>query len=677
MLYTSLCFIAKMGRYFASILLLWLWVLLPASFAYAHALDLSAPHMQHAQRALYAVHQHRYETALEHANATKSPVAPALIQWLYYVDGRRGVSFDAIRQFILQHPDWPNMRLLRQRAEQALRFSDDPHTVISWFESYPPLTSKGRWILAYAYQKTDAKHHRSTIDKLVKESWRLANFSYKEERDFLKQFKDRLTVDDHVARVDRLLWDERVTQAQRTLRRIKTPKYRKLFTARIYLIRNAPGLDAAIAAIPDSLKDDPGLLYARLKWRDRHHKEEGVIALLETLPDDLPRAELFWPLLHKYARTLMRQEAYQRAYELVIRHQTSDAKSFSEAEWLAGWLALRKLDHPDRAFSHFDAMYQKVRYPISRSRGAYWLARAAEAGGKTDIAAAWYGEASSFPTTFYGQLALLRQQPEATYHLPLSPDYTNVDTTAFHNNTLMQAAHLLVKLGNAQKARLFIRRAFDEASSDGERFLITQYGLRVGRPDLSVKAGSHAHRQGLLFIDSRYPVISVPEVERQEQVLAVIRQESHFYADANSHAGAVGLMQVTPSTARLVSRKAGLKYSSRRLRRDPYFNMKLGSFYIRHLHWLFDQSSILAFAAYNAGPGNVKKWLSAYGDPRELPSLDDKIDWIETIPFSETRNYVQRVLESSQVYYYLLAAQDERHITLEYLQDKLMPKPRS
>jgi soluble lytic murein transglycosylase len=416
------------------------------------------------------------------------------------------------------------------------------------------------------------------------------------------------------------------------------------------LRRSAPGVDWAVAQVPDQLKGNPGLVYERLRWRRRKGKVAAALEMLEMAPDRPPRAEMWWRERAYLARAALAMGDVEVAYRVVRRHGQTSGADLADGEWLAGWIALRFQGKPAAALAHFETMYQTVTYPISRTRGAYWAGRAAEAMGDSAAAARWYRLAAAHPLAFYGQHAAARLGPENGMALPDGPAISGFEFGAFYQRELVRVTRLLAEIGERKLVRIFVRHLSRIAETPAERILIARLAQYTDRTDLAVWTARRASLAGVDLIDHGYPMLPLPEGRGPDPalVLAVIRQESGFDPKAVSPTGARGLMQLQPATARKVSRMLGTRYSKRRLTSDPDYNLTLGRAHLAELIAAYDGSYVLALAAYNAGPRRVKRWIKAFGDPRRGSA--QAIDWIESIPLGETRNYVQRVLEGLFVY---------------------------
>ena len=577
---------------------------------------------------------------------------PSLIKvltWMRLIDGQPTPAFEDIAAFIDANPDWPAMDRLRRRAEFAMGDAMDSGSVSRWFAAHPPLSGVGKMRLAEAHR---ARGDDDTAGRLLRDAWINSNFSRAEEKTFYRRYHHKgLTLEDHTARLDRLLWDGKRSAARRMLRRVDAGQ-RALGEARLALRAFAGGVDGAIARVPEALRDHPGLWYERLRWRRRKGFHDSARELLDRLPDDLMRPSLWWREIKIETRKAIQAGLALQAYGYAADHRQADPLPRSEAEWLAGWTALRFLDDGDRAYLHFSALYDGVRYPISLTRGAYWSGRAAAVKDPA-LARKWYETASRLPTTFYGQLAMAELGERGLLELPLDPTISEADVKAMRSHALTPVVRALAKVGPRDLLRRFVRHLTDLAKSDGQRRLVAEIARQGDRPEVGVIAARRAARHGIELIEFSYPLITFPPRRNGEQVddallLAILRQESGFAQTAHSGAGALGLMQLLPSTAKSVARRLGLTYDKARLTVDRAYNLTLGRAYIDDLLNSYNGSYVLALAAYNGGARRVRSWIKSNGDPRDRDV--DVIDWIELIPISETRNYVQRVMEAVAIY---------------------------
>jgi soluble lytic murein transglycosylase len=608
--------------------------------------SLSQPDAKALKTAIAAAKLENWKSAAAQASRLSSPLSKKFVTWLIYKAPNSGATFADITKFIDENPDWPWQNLLRQRAEESLTETIPDHIVLNWFKRYPPVSASGSIAQIAALVRTNRRPEAVT---LAQRAWVNSNMGRKQERSFRRQFRKMLRPEDEAARIDRLLWDERISAARRQMRYV--PKdHKALAEARIRLIERRGGVDAAIAHVPDHLVEAPGLVYERLRWRRKKRFDESALELLIPVRDDLVRPSQWWTERHILARRVLQKGDAALAYQIASEHGQMSGQERAEAEWLAGWIALRFLDNHEAAFIHFKTLYENVRYPISRSRGAYWAGRAAAAAGKHVIASLWYAVAASHVTTFYGQLAAAQLSQQNQPIIPPELPPTDAETTNFEQNELVRVVRMLAKVEASDESEPFFRQLARMADGRAIWTLTARLARDVGRSDLAILAAKRAERSGVVLSESGYPALPIQQGREPDIALvhAVIRQESAFDPNAISPRGARGLMQIMPRTAQSLAQQLKISHRRSLLTTDPDHNMRLGSAYLADLLESYDSSMVLSLAAYNAGKSRVKMWLADYGDPRE--NGGDAIDWIESIPFGETRNYVQRVLENFSVY---------------------------
>lgn len=629
-----------------------------------HARVLSTEDIKNARQAFEAIDKKRPKTAKARIGAVSHPVLRKALYWSLYVNLPAAVEWPEISRFIARNPSWPRIKTLRKNVEERMRLGQQMPEALAWFEKMPPVTTKGRIFLVgdmFAQGRDDE------AIALVRALWVDGTFSRADEKWFYRTYRKHLTGDDHWKRLDRLLWEGANWPVRRMFWRVNDD-LRKLAEAR-YLLRHMRGnVDSAIAKVPRELRNDPGLVYERLRWRRRRGKDESAWLLLGDLPAYRSHAGLWFGEREILARRALNAGFVSRAYNLVSEHTVdpSEAAPYSSAEWMSGWIALRFLGEPARALGHFSDMYEAVHFPVSLARAAYWAGRSARALGDNTLADTWFRRAAAYPTTYYGQLAWSMTGAGSGAPLPLPvPAYLhaiNPVGAEFDNHELVQAVKLLNELGEQARMRPFFVHLKDLYDKDTEWLTaIGNLAVSSDRYDMAIHVGERAGRTGTFLPHLGYPVIDLPPRPGKAKgtsaekalVYALIRQESAYFEAARSAAGARGLMQIMPATAKSTARSVGLPYERARLTTDPEYNLKLGQSYLSEVLDRFDGSYVLGLAAYNAGPHRARAWIKAHGDPRD-PDVD-VIDWIELIPFSETRNYVQRVLENVQVYRALIS----------------------
>ena len=604
-------------------------------------------------KAFKAAEKRRWSNARRAGAKANNPLPAKIIDWLYYREPQNRASFGEISGFIDANPHWPELRRLQKRAEEALSDRVPDEQLLAWYVGRQPLSPDGRIRLAEAMIRSGMP---DVGEEWLRYSWINDNLPQSLSRHVYQRHKARLSAEDHIARVDRLLWDGRRQTANRLLFLLPQDQ-RLLAKARMSLMARAGGVDDYIAQVPPHLKDHPGLAYERTRWRRRKGLDDRARDILLGLADNIgPRPERWWTERRIQVREMLARGETRTAYRLASEHGlVPGGAPYAEAEWLSGWIALRFIAEPDRAYAHFSSLYYNVKFPVSLSRAAYWAGRAATALDQAEKAAQWYRAAAQNPTTYYGQLAIeVLGETELADSLPADPIPTARQLAAFNGLELVRATRMLSELGQKRHLRPFIVHLADSTGTPAERHLVGRLAEDLGQPHLSVRAAKRASRDGVTLIDVAYPVIELPEVGPEKALLlAISRQESEFNPRAVSPAGARGLMQLMPRTARSEAKSLRLPYKRSKLTRDPVYNIRLGAAHLNRLLRAYDGSYVMAVAAYNAGSSRVRRWIRDFGDPRR-PEVDT-IDWIEQIPIAETRNYVQRVLESLQVYRHRLS----------------------
>lgn len=619
---------------------------------------LSAADVKAGHKAFKLAKRNKFTHALKALRKVQNPL-PAkiirkIIRWLKMTEpGRRGGTFADVTDFIADSPEWPGQRALRQRAEITLPADMPLETVLAWFKNRPPITVSGA--IRYAEALTAAGQDDAATD-LLRTIWIERDFTRADERYFRSLFYKILRREDELARLDRLLWDRKSSAGKRQARRLGGG-YLALAQARLALSYRRGGVDSAIRRVPKELANDPGLIFERARWRQQRGRYAGVIELLDPPIPGAPRPDQWWPVRHWAARQALVKGDLSTAYRIASKHGLTTGVAFAEAEWLAGWIALRFLDRSDQAYSHFTRLHEGVSTPISQARAAFWAAEAAVAMKARDPsgqwlmkAGKWYTAAAGFKTTYYGQLASRQLGLTPTVPLAGTPVPNAAARAAFAARDLVQAIRVLGELGEGKLQKRFFSRLSAISLSESEYALGAELANRQGRPDLAMRTAKDAVADGILLLDHLFPFPPLPAGSSPEQalVLAVVRQESAFYTGALSGAGAHGLMQILPQTARSMARRMKVRFNRKKLRADPEYNLLLGRAYLTDLTDRYDGSYVLALAAYNAGPSRANSWIRTFGDPRD-PDVDP-IDWIESIPFDETRNYVQRILEGLVIY---------------------------
>ncbi len=545
--------------------------------------------------------------------------------------------------FLRAHPGWPQEKLIRIRSEAAALNDRPARNVMDAFcTDFPPIS--GRGMIACARDTGMAEDAQTS---LIRQGWVQGDFSEDEEERILHSYGERLRAQDHLARSERLLYEGKAPAAKRMRARLDADAQRVMDVRLAFITRDARA-PSLLATLTQAQRQTPGILFERLRYRMR--QGDGDLAeLLLLAPNDVPYPDLWWPARLSAAREAMNRRDYTDALELLEHHGDLKPEALAEALWLRGWILLRHRKDAAQAYTLFHRLYTSVTTPVSKARAAYWAARAAEANGNSEIAREWLEKAARHPTVFYGQLAIAKHAGDAPLSLPAAPSIGEAERQAFARDPLVLATRHALRSEDDEVRDLFMIALAQHFSSPAQLALFAQMAQKEGGTALGVEAAKLAMRNAVTLIEQGWPRLSLPKNLPIEAALtlAITRQESEFDPNAKSTANARGLMQLLPSTAREVAKRTGLSYSPKMIT-DPTTNLTLGSRYLGRRIADFNGSYILAIASYNAGIGNVRKWVAANGAPPQ--TTDGVIDWIESIPFAETRTYVMRVLENLQVY---------------------------
>ncbi len=600
------------------------------------------------KQALREMRSGNWEAALAIAGARGS-VARDIIVW-HWLRAGEGSAGDAL-VFLGRRPDWPGLGRLRRKSEAAFD-GERPERVLAFHDGHPPQTAQGALNLARALI---ARGRAGQARAEVARAWRTMPMEPELQQEYLAGF-GRLLKPLHWARLDRMLWDGQLASARQMLPLVD-PGRRALAEARIALAEMKPGVDARIRAVPRALADDPGLAWARFVWRDRKGLDDSAIKLLldrSKSAERLGKPTKWAGRRRNLARQEMREGNPRRAYRIAALHRLSpeDGYAYADLEWLAGYIALRKLRDPATAVKHFRRFDAVVASPISKGRAGYWLGRAYEAMGKTDEAHRAYDMAARYQTSFYGLLAaerIGRRFDPALARPGPAPGWRNAP---FLKSSVARAGLLLAAADEPALAARFFTHLADSLDSP-QIAQLAQMAIDLRQPHVAVMIAKRAARRGMVLPAAYYPLHPVADLDlpmAKEMTLAIARRESEFNPKVISPAGARGLMQVMPDTARRVARKLGIarNYRTSRLTAEWRYNARLGAQYLAGLAGEFGGNVVLMAAGYNAGPGRPRRWIEDFGDPRS--ARVDVVDWIESIPFNETRNYVMRVTESLPVY---------------------------
>jgi len=591
-----------------------------------------------------------------------NPMTTILSQW-NNLRRNDALPFSAYADFLLEHKDWPGEAQLRRTAERALRpEQDNPAIILRFFIEKKPDSSAG-W-LRYA-EALESLNRREEATHAARKAWTTAPLTQADETRLLQKFGSILRVEDHDDRMDRFLWLRATDAAVRQIARTSITR-RPNFDVRLALLTKSPEASDKLAYATAPVRNDPGFI-ADYMWWLRNTGQNGTAR--QFLRDNHPMAsypaapETWLQMLLISAREAAQAQDWQAAFDIARRAGTAyppntdvRKRSFAERDaytdliWLAGSIALNRLNEPSQAAEMFRRYASAAQSFQTQARGLYWAGRAWTAASRPAEARRAFEEAAQYVDQFHGQLSaerlgrMLRLPPQSA-----SASISMEQRAQFEKRSIVRALLTLGEAGNWADQSLFVRSLASTISSDADHLLAAELAQRIGRPDLNVLVGRNARNTGLNdYIRTAFPQISVPAKHAEDWTFihAISRQESQFDRQAVSRAGALGLMQLMPGTARDTARHLGM-HQENLILFDPQVNIALGASYFRRMLNNYEGSHVLAIAAYNAGPSNVNRWIRTIGDPR---TNMDVLDWIEAIPFSETRNYVQRVLENAVVY---------------------------
>jgi len=622
----------------------------PPPAAVATTSSTSSDDKQALENVIDLVRKHKPADATQAEAAISDPLARKLAEWIVLRSDDNGASVERYRAFLTANPSWPSQTFLRRRLEAALW---DDHredaAVWAWFENESPLSAKGKFSLARAMI---GRGDRANAERLVKDAWRNDAMSEDTENAALDLFGALITPGDHKARMDLLLYGSEHEAALRAAKRLGSGEV-ALAKARIASFRKASNTRALLEAVPRELHGDPGYLFSRIQLLRREEKFVEAAQLMMSAPKDpgrLHNLDEWWIERRLLARKMI-DVGDQRSAYLIARDAALPSRDIykTEQEFTAGWIALRFLNDPATAAQHFARIGVGSVNPTTLARAGYWQGRAAEAAGRSQEARSAYAAAAEQSTSYYGQLARAKLGlPQIELNGAQGARGRSVERLE-----IVRAVQLLYELDEGEIAVPI----FADMGENGDADALVGLGelaSRQGDARGMLLMGKAALNRGLPFDFYAYPVVGIPPFKsigpdvEHSIIYAIARQESAFNPAVVSPAQAYGLMQVTPDAGKYVCRKYGANFDLGRLKTDPVYNAALGAAELGGLIEDYRGSYIMTFAAYNAGRGSVKKWIERYGDPRD-PKVD-AVDWVELIPFSETRNYVQRIMENLQVY---------------------------
>ena len=578
------------------------------------------------------------------ANDYNNKPLSSYIEWLDITRPGSNHSFDYLTDFFFEHKYWPKKKKILEKIESTISKEMDPEKILNWFNYHPPTTSKGAIDFLEAKMKKGSLENKS---QKIKDIWINENLTYKQQVYFAKKYSKHWDQNDNWKRFNRLIYEGKNTSARRTLNRI-SGNLRKLGEARLALSRRSPNVSSLIKKVPDELRNDSGLIYERMRWR-RKAKLDSAADLLFNPPSKIENVRNWWVNSRIVVRRLINKKQYTKAYQILKKHNLPlNTQSGREAEWLAGWVSIFHLNKAEQSLKHFRKVWENSDDQNVKSKAAFWLAKAFSATNNSNEEKKWLIESAKNKFSFYGQNASIKLDK---FKINKSKNIKMTKPKGFDD--LFEVIEI-IKSSNleSEKTLIFFKKLFelsnklenkiyilDLANQLSNKFIVTSLSRRLKNPSFSYSYPIIDEYIPAKYRDSLYTVALIH---------AISHQESNFRVKAYSSAGARGLMQLMPFTARKVAKDLKIKYYKSALTKNPKYNIILGTTYINEMLIRFKNALPLALAAYNAGPGRVKIWLKRYGDPR-LGQIS-YIDWIESIPISETRYYVKKVLSNLRIY---------------------------
>ena len=550
--------------------------------------------------------------------------------------------------------NWPSAYFISQRQQRSyVRAKPGNKAIANYFDRNKPLAMPEKKAAARAYI---AVGNKSAAKKIVQPIWRDQRMDAAEEAKFLKEFRSVLSRDDHHARM-RLALSASRSKSINLLLPLVDKNMAALANARLVVMRRKGGARAALNKVPGRMKKEPIWLFSSAQAYRRAGDLNAAGKALTSIPADSPLMgdpSEYWPERRTIARQLLEKGNPKLAYRVVAGQQSGGYLTRLDADFHAGWIALRFANRTKDSLTHFGALSKRARRPISQARGFYWLGRAQAAAGQTAAAEQSFSTAARHASTYYGQLAHV-ELGRRRLSISAPPQVTAADKQNFAKRDLVRAIDRLASAGYRSKTEPIFRHLGRELKSAGEIRLLADRAGRLGLYHVVIQVATLGNVRGLPTMALAYPTSAVPSRARlhpevpKSIAFGISKRESNFNQSVVSRAGARGLFQVMPGTAKLMAKRAGVRYSLKKLSSDAEYNALLGTHYLAQMLDRYDGSYVRTFVAYNAGPGRSDSWSKRFGNPSKQ-GLHGVIDWVELIPFKETRNYVQRVMENVTMY---------------------------
>jgi soluble lytic murein transglycosylase len=631
--------------------------------------SLSAKEEQIFKASLSSGDKKKWGRSLKGIEKIKNPVARKILIWRWLIANDGIATQNELEKFFLSNKEWPKINNIQKKIENK-KVVKNLKITLDWFQKNPPMTPVAKIKLS---QLLINNNFNVEGIWLLKETWVNNSFNYSEEKYIIQNFKKFITQEEHSKRLENLIWKRQWGSVNRQMKRV-SKDIKSYSSAKVKLSRRRGNVDLAIKNVPKKLINEESLIYERIKWRRKARLEESSLNLLLSYKGSYSFPKKWWREVNYHARKQISYKKYDVAVNILKQYNSSSNKYLSESQWLTGWLSLTFRKDPKTAYEYFSKMFLEVKTPISKARSSYWAGKSAKSLGDVNSFNIWLARAAAYPATFYGQLAL--KELNKDLYIPVQNlKISSEEFSKFQEKELVEALILLLQVDKKKLARIFSMHLVNKAQNTKDILMLAKVLNDFNQTSLSIFAGKKAIYKNIYIPSLNFPIpnkellnlIVKNTVIPLPVTLAITRQESAFDPKAKSRAGARGLMQLMPRTAKVTARKNNYNYKRINLTSKPSYNVKIGSFYFKEMLEKFNGSYVLALAAYNAGPSRVNRWLKIYGDPRKKEI--DPVTWMELIPISETRNYVQRVIEG--VYMYRMLISNEKDLTSPIKQLKL------
>lgn len=616
---------------------------------------ISEPELKCLSDVYTLVRKEDFEGALSVARFCNVAEIQKMIYWHILYRGYY-VTAESLSEFLDEAKDFPDYDKLLKNYERNLSTdSSDDEVLLFFSDSYPK--TKASYDLYQEAMKAKGKsdYAGNEIAKATISYFLSKGFEFSDFKGLKSQYPNVFTYDLIHKKISQLIWNKSYSAAKKYIN-YASKDHQRLFRTRLSFAKNYSRAPKYLKNVSKDLSVDEGLLYNIVKWLERRDKDSKVTKYFANIGKS-DYALKWFPSRMRNARYLIKNDQYKKAYDIISNHGiVAGGYEYAESEWFSGWVALRFLHNPKIAAKHFHNVYDNVGFSISLSRASYWLGRAYSAWGKKASAEKWYNVASNYSTTYYGQMAILEMKQEVMINLPKFSVVEDGDLRSFLSDAeLVKIGLYYAYLGDTKNAVKFLTYYIKNNKESDLQRLVVAVSSYTNDFVLINKIARYAARFNLITLEN-YPLVKnvKGDAKKSALIMSIIKQESGFNTGAVSRVGAVGFMQLMPPTAREMAKRMGIPFSKRKLRLDPNYNIKLGTYYMDHLLKRFDSSYILSIASYNAGPTNTKRWIKENGDPREFKDVHNVIDWVEKVTFSETRNYIQRIMETSVIYLHLI-----------------------